>query len=144
MESRFVLGIVSRLLIPFILMFGCYIQLHGDYSPGGGFQAGVICAASFILYGVIHGAGKTLKVLPFPLIKALCCLGPLTYAGVGFASLIKGGEFLNYSVLAADPIHGQHLGILIIELGVGFTVFAVMMMIYLIFAKRKGYIDASN
>ena len=63
-------------------------------------------------------------------------LGVLIYAGVGFSSLLAGGNFLDYGVLAHDPKHGQHLGILIIELGVGITVAGVMIQLFSAFARR--------
>jgi multicomponent Na+:H+ antiporter subunit B len=63
-------------------------------------------------------------------------LGVLLYAGIGVVGLLLGGNYLNYSVLAHDPVHGQHLGILLIEFGVGTTVAAVMIMIFYCFAGR--------
>ena len=138
MKNRIVLRTISNYITPFIIMFGCYIQLHGDYSPGGGFQAGVICASAFILYGIISGLDSLEKVLSINVIKILCCFGPLLYGGVGIVSMIMGGEFLNYSALDANnPKHGQHIGIVIIELGVGITVFAVTMIIFTVFASRN-------
>ena len=62
--------------------------------------------------------------------------GLLLYAGTGIATLLLGGEFLNYNVLGSDPLTGQHVGILLIELGVGITVAAVMVMIFYVFAGR--------
>ena len=52
MSDYLVLRVIAKLLIPFILLFGFYVQMHGDYGPGGGFQAGVIVAAAFILYAL--------------------------------------------------------------------------------------------
>ena len=31
-----VLRVVAKLLLPLILLFGLYVQFHGDYGPGGG------------------------------------------------------------------------------------------------------------
>ena len=55
MDSYLVLRVVAKLLMPFILIYGLYVQFHGDFGPGGGFQAGVIFAAGFILYALIFG-----------------------------------------------------------------------------------------
>jgi len=123
-------------LLPFILMFGLYVQFHGDFGPGGGFQAGVIFAAGFILYAIVYGVDTARKVAPMPLVRALVALGLLLYAGTGVAGILLGGNYLNYSVLAHDPVHGQHLGIMIIEFGVGTTVAAVMLTIFYCFAGR--------
>ncbi|MDH3640349.1 MAG: cation:proton antiporter, partial [Gammaproteobacteria bacterium] len=55
MEHHIVLRLVTKFLLPFILLFALYVQFHGDYGPGGGFQAGVIFGAGFVLYGLIFG-----------------------------------------------------------------------------------------
>ena len=117
-------------------MFGLYVQFHGDYGPGGGFQAGVIFAAGFILYGLIFGLDAVRKVAPRGLIRVLVAGGVLLFAGVGVAGMLLGGNYLDYDVLAHDPVHGQHLGILLIEFGVGTTVAAVMITIFYNFAGR--------
>ncbi len=51
---------------------------------------------------------------------------------------------MDYDVLASDPTHGQHLGILIIELGVGITVAAVMISIFRAYAGRTKAIDKED
>ncbi len=130
------LRVVAKLLIPFILAFGLYVQFHGDFGPGGGFQAGVIFAAGFILYGLIFGLDAVRKVAPHDLIRVLVAGGVLLFAGVGVAGMLLGGNYLDYNVLAHDPVHGQHLGILLIEFGVGMTVAAVMITVFYHFAGR--------
>ena len=137
MIHHMVLRAVAKLLIPLILLFALYVQFHGDYGPGGGFQAGVIFASAFILYGLIFGLDAVRKVAPPEIIRILIALGVLIFAGVGVATLILGGNFLDYNVLADDPVAGQHLGILLIELGVGTTVAAVMITIFFYFAGRS-------
>ncbi len=65
-------------------------------------------------------------------------LGTLLYGGVGVVSMIMGGEFLHYGVLDHhNSVHGQHLGILLVELGVGITVAFVMVAIFYAFAGRS-------
>jgi len=116
MIRHVIFRVLSKLLIPLIMLFALYVQFHGDYGPGGGFQAGVIFGAAIILYTLMFGL--------------------LLYGGVGIVAILKGGNFLDYDVLSHDPIHGQHLGILLVELGVGITVAAVMATIFFLFAGR--------
>jgi multicomponent Na+:H+ antiporter subunit B len=129
--------LVTKLLLPLILLFALYVQFHGDYGPGGGFQAGVIFAAGIVLYALVFGLHNARQIFPFWLLRLGMCLGILIYAGVGVVGLLLGGNFLDYGVLDAhDPVHGQHLGILLVELGVGITVASVMTTIFFSFAAR--------
>ncbi len=136
MRHLLIVKVVTRLIIPLILLFALYVQFHGDYGPGGGFQAGVIFAAGFILYGLVFDLDHAREVAPPAFLPVLMTLGVLIYAGVGVFGLLLGGQFLEYNVLAKDPVHGQHLGIMLIELGVGITVAAVMVAIFFAFAGR--------
>lgn len=137
MKDFIVLKTIARLLTPFIIMYAFYVQLHGEYSPGGGFQAGVILAAAYILYGLIFGIGEITSIISHNLLKILACIGVLIYSGTGIVSLLLGGNFLNYSVLGKTTQSGQQIGIMSIEIGVGMTVFAVMLLIFVVFAQRK-------
>jgi len=136
MREKPVLRVVSKLLIPPIMLFGLYVQFHGDFGPGGGFQAGVIFASAFILYALIFGTSAARQVVPPWITRLGLAVGVLTYAGTGVLGLIKGGNFLNYSVLLHDPLHGQHVGIAVIEFGVGLTVACAMITIFLTFANH--------
>lgn len=135
-HDQVILRVTARLLVPVIWLFALYVQFHGDYGPGGGFQAGVLFAVGFILYALTHGLPAAESIIPARCSEAMMPLGVLIYAGVGFSSLLAGGNFLDYGVLAHDPGHGQHLGILIIELGVGITVAGVMIQLFSAFARR--------
>jgi len=135
-EQQLILRVVTKMLIPFILLFALYVQFHGEYGPGGGFQAGVIFAAAIILYAMLFGLSTARRVINQPLIQFLSAIGVLIYGCVGVASLLNGGNFLDYNVLSADPVAGQHLGILLIELGIGCTVTSVMVIIFFNFSGR--------
>jgi multicomponent Na+:H+ antiporter subunit B len=128
--------VVGRLLIPFILLFGLYVQFHGEYGPGGGFQAGAIVATGIILFALLEGEAQALRALPLAVLNGLIAGGALLFGGVGVAAMLLGGNFLDYSVLATDPIAGQHLGLLLIEAGVGITVTGVLLSIFHAFAAR--------
>ena len=136
MKHNLILRITAKLLIPFIILFALYVQFHGDFGPGGGFQAGVIFSTAFILYTLVYGLETAARIIPVHILKIFASLGVLIYAGTGVAGLLLGGQFLNYSVLAEAPITGQHIGIIVIELGVGITVASVMIMIFFSFAGR--------
>ena len=137
-----ILRIGAKLFIPFILMFGLYVQLHGDYGPGGGFQAGVIVAAAVILYAIIYGLDAATRVMPKWIAEMMVPVGVLIYAAVGVWSMFMGGEFLNYNVLFHVPptkyeaVHGQHWGVFLVEVGVLVTVAGTMLTIFYSFAGR--------
>lgn len=209
MDSFPIIRVVTKLIIPYILLFGFYVQFHGDFGPGGGFQAGVILASALILYGLVFGLPAVKTVMPPKRIEKLIALGVLIYAGTGVATMLigqpaSGGPIdhhavhvghdddhdqeahehlgdtfdnkdkhdrLNHDVgemkLATDGVvtrthanfldydaldhhflpgilpHGQHLGIFVIELGVGITVTAVMTMIFYCFAGRQSPTNAA-
>jgi len=136
MRSYMVLRVIAKLLIPFIALFALYVQFHGDFGPGGGFQAGVILAASVIFYALIYDLPTTRRVVPEWVVETAIAAGVLIYAGVGVAGILLGGNFLDYFVLAHDPVHGQHRGIFLVEAGVCITVAGVMLMIFYMFAGR--------
>jgi multicomponent Na+:H+ antiporter subunit B len=137
MQRHPILRATAKLLIAPIMLFALYVQFHGDYGPGGGFQAGVIFAVAFILYALIFGVENARRVAPSWVLRVMISLGVLLYGGTGVASMFLGGAFLDYNVLAADPQAGQHLGILLVEGGVGITVASVMLVLFFTFAGRK-------
>lgn len=135
--DQVVLRVVVKLLIPLILVFGLYVQFHGDFGAGGGFQAGVIFATGFVLYDLTFGQIEARSVIPPGWLPRLAALGVLIYGGVGVFSMFKGKAFLDYSALAVDPVAGQHLGILLVEAGVGITVFSVILLIFYALSGRE-------
>jgi len=136
-QQHLILRIVTKLLIPFILLFALYVQFHGDFGPGGGFQAGVIFASAMFLYALLFGLSAARRVINLNVFRLMSAIGILLYACVGVVSILNGNNFLDYNSLSSDPISGQHLGILLIELGVGCTVASVMVLIFFNFAGRQ-------
>ena len=128
--------VVGRGMVPFILLFALYVQFHGEYSPGGGFQAGAIAAAAIILYSLLEGDDRGRALVPEWLLQIMVASGALLFGGVGVVCMLLGGSFLDYSVLAEVPSEGQHLGLLLIELGVGITVSGVLLTVFHAFARR--------
>ena len=136
MREELIVRLGAKFLAPFIITFALYVHFHGDYSPGGGFQAGVILAAAFALLALVYGLDAVQRVLP-PWFTQMCAgLGVLIYAGVGVVTMLLGHSYLGYGALAHDPQHGQHYGIMAVEFGVLVTVFGVMVSVFYAFAAR--------
>lgn len=137
MRRHLILRVTAKLLIPPIMLFALYVQFHGDYGPGGGFQAGVLFAAALVLYGLVFGLEQLRHVAPLNALARLAAAGWLIYIAVGFAGVFLEGKYLEYAVLAGDMKAGQHLGIMLIEFGVGVTVASTVLVIFQCFAGRQ-------
>ncbi|MCD6486741.1 MAG: Na(+)/H(+) antiporter subunit B [Syntrophobacterales bacterium] len=125
---------VSRILVPFIQLFALYVIAHGHYSPGGGFQGGVILGASLVLLLITYGPSDTRRHISGKSVAVFSSLGVLIYSGIGFICLLLLGNYLDYGklsgILHVTPAEARSLGILGIEIGVGFTVMAIMFSIF--------------
>lgn len=127
---------LARLLIPFVVAYALYVIMHGHHSPGGGFQGGVILAASFVLLSVSYGFEETWKRMSEKLAGAISSVGVFIYGGIGALCLVLGGNYLDYSklskILGVSPAQARSLGILGIEIGVALAVMAVMCTIFFV------------
>lgn len=137
MRLDVVLRVATKFMLAPLLLFALYVQFHGDYGPGGGFQAGVIAAAAIILYGLINGLGPAQKIVPVGLLEVLIPGGVLIYVAVGIAGMLLGDNFLDYKHLAHDAVQGQEWGVFLVEIGVFLTVFSTMIAIFYAFAGRR-------
>jgi multicomponent Na+:H+ antiporter subunit B len=130
-KGHLILRISAKTMIPYILVYGLYIIFHGDLSPGGGFQGGVVIASAFVLYGLIWGGDEMRKILPRWVSDTLVAIGVLMYSGTGMYCLLAGYRFLDYSAISPrNEPGGDVWGMSIVEYGVGFTVSMVMVTIY--------------
>lgn len=136
MTPDVVLRVGAKVIIPVILLFGLYVQIHGKYSPGGGFQAGIVVAAAIVLYALIFGLDTAQRAVPPLAVHVLSAAGALLFLAVGVWGMFAGGEFLEYKVLASDPQLGEKIGITLVELGVGITVSSVVISLFYSFAGR--------
>ncbi len=121
---------ISSLVVPFVILLSFYVQFHGDQSPGGGFQAGVLLASAFAVYIIVFDFKINEKLL-----HVLMPLGVLIYIATGVVPMFMGGNFLQHDVIADSDVTGWHLGIFFVEIGVFMTVASVMIMIYSVFAS---------
>lgn len=136
MRLDLILRVAAKLILPFMLMFAIYVQLHGDYSAGGGFQAGAIAAAGVILYALVFGLAPAQRIVPPAVVETLVPLGALIYVAVGVAGWLTGGNFLEFNYLGYDRVHAQEWGVLLVEAGVFITVSSTLVAIFYAFAGR--------
>jgi multicomponent Na+:H+ antiporter subunit B len=132
--DNLILQTAIRLMVPFIQLFGMYVIVHGHYSPGGGFQGGVLLGAAFILLALGYGLPASKRYFPVRTNAILGNSGALIFVGIGAFCAALGGYFLDYSILhqllPIDPIEWRSLGIFLVEVGVGLGVMSIMLSIY--------------
>lgn len=127
-----ILSVCMSIMTPIILIFGFYIQLHGEVSPGGGFQSGIIFAIPFIIYIVLYGDDNKTGyfLINSTLFKNVACTGVLIYGFTGILTIILGGRFLEYFKLFDNKILAQQVGVFAVESGVCLAVFGSMGLIF--------------
>lgn len=138
MSLDVVLRVVSKLLLPFVVLFGFYVQFHAETSPGGGFQAGVVIGAGVILYALIFGLEPTIRIVPVRFVEILVSVGALIFLGVGVATMFYGGVYLDYTAFNPDyQVLAQEIGIHLVEVGVLASVTGAIIAIFYAFAGRR-------
>jgi multicomponent Na+:H+ antiporter subunit B len=123
-----------RLMVPFIQLFGIYVIVHGHYSPGGGFQGGVLLGTSFILLALAFGVEYSKKYISEGANFLIVNAGVLIFAGFGVVCALLGGFFLDYGALASViPMSlpdWRYWGVFVVEVGVGMGVMGIMVSLY--------------
>lgn len=139
-----ILETTVHLMVPFIQLYGLYVIVHGHYSPGGGFQGGVVLGASVILYALAFGLPASQKYLSEGTNILMANAGALIFTGIAALCALLGGMFLDYSalvkILPIDPISWRSHGIFLVEVGVGMGVMMIMISIYWDMASA-GHLD---
>ncbi len=129
--------VVRAVMVPAILLFGLYVLVHGDASPGGGFQAGAILAGGLILSRLSLSGDEGRRLFSRPRLVMIAVLGMFLYAGTGVAAMLAGGDYLDYGVIAFESIDRilpiglgrREIGIFIIEVGVTLAVFGTLALV---------------
>jgi multicomponent Na+:H+ antiporter subunit B len=128
-----VVRVTSVLMAPVIMLFGLYVIAHGHYGPGGGFAGGIIVGVGIILLRITVSAEHTQRWFPASGGPVAASIGVLLFLVTGAASLVVGGEFLDYSAVQVpglDDADMRYLGILVVEIGVGLAVTGVMLTLF--------------
>jgi multicomponent Na+:H+ antiporter subunit B len=144
-QDSVVIRFVTRASIPFLQLYALYVLGHGEDSPGGGFQGGVIFGAAYALYALVNGWEAGRARWPEPVTSALLPTGAMVYGGIGLAALLVGGMFLEYEALApGHPHEAHHFGLMGIEIGVMITVSASIATLFFEMARPRLFLDAES
>ncbi len=135
LKKHKILKLTTNFIIPFIVVFALFIQINGEASPGGGFQAGAIFASGVIAIDIIYGREQFQTLAKNKHLLKFSALGVAIYALTGLLCLIFGAEYLNYYALTLNSQTAQSLGIIVIELGVGLCVASTLSLLYFEFSN---------
>ena len=83
----------ADLFMPLAAMFGIYVIMHGDSSPGGGFQGGVLAASAFLLFFLGHGGRKNYFNYQKGYIPRIEAVAEIVYIAVAVVGICAGGNF---------------------------------------------------
>lgn len=141
-QSGIVVQQVSRILCPFIIMFGVYLVTHGHLTPGGGFQGGVIISAAFILFALAFNRKKGREMVPGPLLLCGASAGIFLYIGAGLAGVFLGYHFLANKAAGIQPcgMQGELLSggtLFWINIGVGLAVASIFTDLFYAFLEER-------
>ena len=138
--NSLIVDITCRIMIPFIQVFAVYVILHGHYSPGGGFQGGVLLASSIILLRLSLGHEESYRKLPQRRAAVIGTGSMFLFVITALIPIITGGLFMDYEFLAIPGLTGAELryyGILMVETWIGFAVFGFLVVIYDRLSERR-------
>ncbi len=131
-KNNLILRIAGKIMLPLLMLYAFYVQFHGDFGPGGGFQAGVIFSASLTTYALTHGTKDSKRAFKPAILRIMLSVGILFYVGTGVLAWLLQYNFLDYYSLIHNH-HGQELGINLVEMGVGFAVCSAMTVFFIYF-----------
>ena len=125
--------------LPLALMYGVAVILHGNLTPGGGFQGGTICATAVLLMYLGHGFKITKNSLNPHAMHVNEALGSTTYVILAVLGIIFGFNFCANVLYQSGAIGELWSGgtIALMNYAVGWKVFAgisllIMMMVSLL------------
>jgi len=127
-ESTIIMTTI-RLVSPFVFAYGLFVMFHGAESAGGGFQGGVIAAASLILVAFAFGIEPTREWITDGPARTAIAVGAFTFVGIGLGGIVVGGRFLEYEAYGIH--HGTKYGIELVELGIGAIVAGVILSLFM-------------
>lgn len=136
MNDDILVRTIARLMVPFLLLFGSYVLLHGHVGAGGGFQAGIILTSAFIFAAISRSIHEVHAILTYRRIFLFGGLGAICIVLIGIFGILAGGSFFEYSPfpLPFDTAAIHAIAITCVEVGIGVSVMGMMALIFLALA----------
>lgn len=132
-KPSIIVNTVVRFLVPFIILFAVYTTLHGDVSPGGGFQGGAVIAGSMIVFTVTFGLLTAISKFSLKFRVFLESAAVLSFGLVGLIGVLVGQNFLTFKISGlATPYQGwlmSGMGLLL-EICIGIAVATVFSSVF--------------
>ena len=131
---------VTGFLIPFIILFSFYVILHGDVSPGGGFQGGAIIGAVLIISAMVFGPSEFSKLLPDRARIPFEGTAVITFFVTGILGVLSGTNFLTYILPGIAPGLQpilRTLMLLFLEAGIGIGGAVIFVSIFFAMLKEE-------
>jgi len=133
MNDDLIVRTITRLMVPFLLLFGSYVLLHGHVGAGGGFQAGIIITSAIIFAAIAGNIQEVHSILTYQNLFLFGALGSIGIVIIGILGIVTGGNFFQYSPLPLPfdiaTIHA--IAITCVEIGIGIAVMGMMFLIFL-------------
>ncbi|MBE0700198.1 MAG: MnhB domain-containing protein [Acholeplasmataceae bacterium] len=125
---------ITRIIVPFIQVYGIFIILHGHVSPGGGFSGGALIGTSLILYTLVFGLKEGKRKFSHRISEIAESGGIMIFIAVGLVGMVLGGRFL-MNMEAGFPLGepGKLLSagmIPLLMIGVGIKVASTMVTLF--------------
>ncbi|HKM43322.1 MAG TPA: MnhB domain-containing protein [Limnochordia bacterium] len=140
--SDIIVQVVTRMMIPYLQLYGLYIILYGHNSPGGGFAGGTIIASSLILYVLAFGLKNEELRLSSSVARVIESCGALAYVAIGLAGIVLGANFLsNNSAGFPLGIPGRIFSggtIVLLTVAIGLKVASTMITLFTNIAEKEG------
>jgi len=129
--------LLGRVLAPILLLYGFYVVLHAQLTPGGGFQGGVILASGLMLVWLGEGYAAWRHLVPGKLLHAMEGGGAALYTLSGLGALLSGAAFLANILPLGEMRQLLSGGIIpVLNLGVAFAVAGGFSMLFLEFLEE--------
>lgn len=132
MNQSKILITISKMLFPFVILFGIYIIINGDVSVGGGFQGGVILSTSYLLLYFITWSHPFKLSLILKIDKYLFVLLPLV---ILISVITRGVPYTNFFDLNVE-LYIRRIYLIILNLLIGLKVAFSFISLFIIFIEE--------